>query len=174
MPAEEDRSLRPARYPAMLSSRMWIGIGSVVFGGAALAWVLPPTTPIGGPTVAQLSVARSAHAESSPADATLPQLPPVSAPVPPPDIAPPTPDRAVPLLEADDDVARDAGPQAPREDPERAFRLGYRLAERSDMTDPGECDRFANPDRVDGCLAYLNDADRSADDGAMQDPPDGY
>jgi len=142
----------------MVASRPLIILGAAIFGGAGLAWILPPTTPIGGPTVAELKRSPSLAAYRAPS-AFEPQPPqPLFDPglrrLDLTDRSAPS-DRPVPA----DAAADDSGLQPYFDDPERAFRKGYRLARRDDLTDPEECERFEDQAQVQGCRTYVERAD---------------
>jgi len=169
----------PCVMSGMITSREYCLAGSAIFGGLALAWMLPPTKPIGGPTVSELSrsVAGAAQAavpiDPIPApEPTVPtqvQTPPVYDPqLPPVDLranAPTAHERAI--AEADYAQYGDAhfagdgyGPRTDQDDYGSAFRRGYRTAERQRITNIDDCDQFDDPARGDGCRKYVDEAEQ--------------
>jgi hypothetical protein len=168
---EGDRFALAVRWAHMISSRVPGLIGCAIFGGVAFAWVLPPTTPIGGPTLSEIShVAPAAY----PATPSFDRLPPETRMQPPqPAVYDPGMPAIVldarrarpggePAVEEATEVSSDYGPRAYSDDYERAFRVGYRQAKRQGFADPDACEQYDDPARADGCRKYLDDVDRTA------------
>jgi hypothetical protein len=160
-----------------MTREMWFGAGAgaIAFIGA-VAWMVPPTTPV-APMAASArprasSVAKPASDAPQFAGADVAsQIPAPIAPA----IATPTPvtqENAMPTRLAD------ATPPRPRwrdvatadrdEDdavPEETFDTGYRWAEANDIVDRRDCRRWRGSPAWDGCRVYLREAD-------VRDPAD--
>jgi hypothetical protein len=150
-----------------VSRPLAIGGGIAAFV-LVVAWMVPPTRPKGGETIA----AAARPSRTPPSEPVV--TPPVDASfsVPPP---PPLPvDRS-----ADAGHSLSAPPSPPQSmksspipsedryalaDPQEEFDRGYRWAERRQLQDPRECRRWADSPREDGCLAFLQDAREQGDD----------
>jgi len=140
----------------MFASKAFAVLATTAFGGVALGWILPPTTPIGGPTVAELKRSPS-----------LASVPPSFEPQPPQPVFDPglrgldltdrstSFDRPVPV----DEVADYSRQQPYFDDPRRAFRKGYRLARHYDLTNPEECEQYSDQSEVEGCRSYVERAE---------------
>jgi hypothetical protein len=161
----------------MITSRELSMVGGAVFGGLAFAWMLPPTTPIGGPTVASLSRSASpaayaaapafdpepaslqaqTQAQTQPAiyDPAIPRIDLNARPAALPDRT----EQATDDYEESGDFSDDYGPRRHHEDYARAFRVGYRQAERGSIEDSRECEQFEDPARADGCRKYVDEAE---------------
>lgn len=146
-----------------MTRQMWVATGAVALIGA-VAWMLPPTTPIGpggaGARPQQVRARSTAVATSLPAPApAVRDASPGYAPSPP-----------------DLDAAERAGPRPPRtaqprqpdpafdnegdqDQPDPAFVTGYRWAEDSGIERRRACRRWRGSPAEDGCLAYLRDAE---------------
>lgn len=144
----------------MFSPRALIIIGSTAFSGVALAWILPPTTPIGGPTVSELTRSPTLAAYHAPPAADPPPIQPAFDPqIRGIDLM----DRGQPELEHAVAVEDDAAPppqdegwtDSYREDSDRAFRKGFKFARHERLSDPDECERFDDQAKVDGCRSYF-------------------
>jgi len=155
-----------------VSRPLAIGGGIALFA-LIVAWMVPPTTPKGGETIAAAPHRSTALAAEPtlppPADASFSVPPPPPLPVdrsadagamaPSPPAPPPGPERG----ERDPSVT-------PRDelyalaDPQEEYDRGYRWAERRQVQDPRECRRWADSPREDGCLAFLQDASEQSDD----------
>ena len=121
------------RCAVMVRSSALSIIAAAAFGGVAFAWVLPPTTPIGGPTLSEISrhVAAAAYAPAAPVDPLPPQpqpLPPIYDPgIPRVDLDARSPARAygAEQVSGDSGYAKDYGPRLYVDHYDRAFRLDY-------------------------------------------------
>jgi hypothetical protein len=170
---ERDRFALAVRWGGMISSRVPALIGCAIFGGFAFAWVLPPTTPIGGPTLAEISHVAPAAYPATPSFDRLPPETPMQPPQPAVydpgmpaivlDARPARPEfPGEPVAEEAAEVSSDYGPRAYSDDYERAFRVGYRQAKRQGYVDPDACEQYDDPARADGCRKYLDDSDQPA------------
>jgi hypothetical protein len=162
----------------IVSRPLAIGGGIAAFA-LIVAWMVPPTTPKGGTTIAPSHAIRAAPepmAAAAPADPSFSPAPPAAPPTPidpaadggsPPSSFPSPPparfDRDIRSSVPPTGLDQDAGRFAPA-DPQEEFDRGYRWAERRQLEDPRECQRWAETPREDGCLAFLQDAREQNDD----------
>jgi hypothetical protein len=155
----------------ILSRPIAIG-GGVAALGLAVAWMVPPTTPIArqiAPTVPHVAkAAPQAYTAAPPAYAFYDTSPPV-------DQSADTDVKAAMRSRWQADDGQDRGAPAPPPeqdrgfarypyaDPQAEFDRGYRWAARRQAEDPRECRRWTDTPVEDGCLAYLRDAAERGD-----------
>jgi len=150
-----------------VSRPLAIGGGIAAFA-LIVAWMVPPTTPKGGETIAAaphpIRIQPPEPSVAPPADASF------AVPLPPPlpvdrsaDAARPAPSPPSSPQSLNEGVAR-AEDRYAFADPQEDFDRGYRWAQRHQVEDPRECRRWADSPREDGCLAFLQDAREQGDD----------
>jgi hypothetical protein len=160
-----------------VSRPLAIGGGIAAFA-LIVAWMVPPTTPKGGATIAPSHPIRAAP---EPVAAAVPVDPSFSPALPAAPIDPAAdgasapqsfPSMPPPPARFDRDTRPPVPPTGPDQeagrfalaDPQEEFDRGYRWAERRQLEDPRECRRWAETPREDGCLAFLQDAREQNDD----------
>lgn len=156
-----------------LPRQAWIGGGVLAFVLAVIVMV-PPTKPIGGPKI-------DPNAHHGLADLPKPVPQPVVQPIAA-QLAPEQPqtppegysgEAARIASEGDDErpwrdaeptpqqpryAMRDAEPVPASDAEDRAFRAGYRWAQRQDVDDPRACGMIGDGPGIDGCVAYAREA----------------
>jgi len=148
----------------------WLTLaGTLLFAAVAVAWMLPPTTPLSHPS--QPIVGRSGVGRRQP-QAVPPQI--EGAPAMPRadwrNLGPVAPGYGNDEREAlPSDRAR-AQETADSEETDASFLSGYQWAERNDVADPADCRIWRDTPQERGCLAYLVDRDRSIE--SSTDQPD--
>jgi len=159
--------------------QVWMGGGALAFVLAVVVMV-PPTKPIGGPKIDP-----NAHHGLAPLPAPTPQ--PAIQPVQMQPTEPVAPtgfsgDAAQVAAAGEQDRTEETAqpsseqryamrdPRPVSDDEDRAFRAGYRWAERRGIDDPRACEAMDDGPGLDGCLAYARPAaqrrSQEEDDGS--------
>lgn len=149
---------------------MRIGAAALAFIGA-IAWMLPPTTPV-APVSAPGQFAVRAHASGAVSDAAYspPPAPPGSfdaggeaPPIAADRGAESLSDPAAPRWRDAEDAADDARP-----DPD--FMTGYDWAETNAIARRGDCRRWRGTAAEDGCRTFVNDAPERDAERELSEP----
>jgi hypothetical protein len=145
----------------------WLTLaGTIFFLAVAVAWMLPPTTPLSLPWKPVIDRTATAHRQIDVQAATPPTVEAPSTPRPDwRNLGPVSPAPAFGSDELGASPERSAPTQAPpyHEDQEASFLSGYRWAERNDITDRADCRIWRDMPQEGGCLAYLFDRNGSDD-----------
>ena len=146
----------------------WITLGGTLLVAAvAVAWMLPPTTPISHAPKPIVGRSGGAHREPQPD----PQQTQAAPSVPRADwrnLGPAAPAYGYAGPEALPNTRAQAQQPSDTEETRASFLSGYRWAERNDVEDPADCRIWRDTPQENGCLAYLIDRDRSIESGTDQ------